>query len=72
MNKAKLRGAMAENGISGNKMSDILGISPRTFSLKLNGKTSFTIEEVGKMLDVLPTVDHDSFFSIFLSSTTQK
>ena len=72
MNVSKLRGAMAENGISGRAMADRLGISDKTFCSKMKGRSSFTIEEVEMMYEQLPSVSRDSFFAIFLPSASQK
>ena len=48
-----LKAEIARNGLKNKELAKILGISESTFSLKLNGKFSFTLREAGILLDAL-------------------
>ena len=52
-NFSKLKGRMTECGYSHKEMAKALGISPVTFSMKINGKRDFTLTELITMSKVL-------------------
>ena len=49
----KLKGKMTEARISQAKMAEYLEISPQSLNTKLNGRNSFTLEEVIKRSEIL-------------------
>ena len=53
MNKLKLKGAIAEKGITQGKLAEILEMSQKTLSNKINGKSIFTVPEAHKICDTL-------------------
>ena len=44
-----LEGAMAEKGLTRERMASIIGISISAFQAKINGKRSFSLEECGRI-----------------------
>lgn len=59
----KLKGKMTEARISQAKMAEYLEISPQSLNSKLNGRNSFTLEEVIKISEILHLKDPvDIFF----------
>lgn len=59
----KLKGKMTEARISQAKMAEYLGITPQSLNSKLNGRNSFTLEEVIKISEILHLKDPvDIFF----------
>ena len=59
----KIRGKRTEKRITQEEMATKLGITQKTYNLKENGKTEFTIEEVATLLNILGC----SFNDIFLA-----
>lgn len=57
----KLRGAMAEKGITGKEMATIIGVTPKTFYEKMK-KGVFGSDEIEKMVDSLDLEDPVSIF----------
>lgn len=58
MYNCKLRGIMAENGYTAKTTAEYIGISRKTFGLKLNGKREFKQSELSKMASLFnKTVD---------------
>ena len=57
----KLRGVIAERGLSQRKVASYLGISEKTFYLKMK-KGVFGTDEVEKMVDLLHISDPVSIF----------
>lgn len=49
MNLAKLRGLMAENGMTQKDVAQLLEINENTFKKKILGKSKFSFEEVVKL-----------------------
>lgn len=47
----KLKGFMREKGITINDLSLLLGISPATVCLKINGKSDFYLREGNKIIE---------------------
>ena len=58
----KLRGRMAETGITQNALAKSLGMSRSTLSLKMNGKREFTLTELQIIVKVLNIDDPRSYF----------
>ena len=59
----KLKGKMAEQNISQEKMAKNLGITVQSFNAKLNGRSHFRLEEVVKITEILSLKDPvDIFF----------
>ncbi|MGL5153281.1 MAG: helix-turn-helix transcriptional regulator [Clostridium sp.] len=58
----KLRGAIREKNITQNQLATYLGISNSTLSLKLNGKSQFTLEEAKKISEILSKDVREIFF----------
>lgn len=58
----KLRGRMAEAGITQNALAQSLGMSRSTLSLKMNGKREFTLTELQIIVKVLNIDDPRSYF----------
>ena len=60
-NLSKLRGKMAEKGMTVAAMAKVIGTTPVTFSRKLNGKRDFMVREmvmIQKALDITPEDQH--------------
>lgn len=62
MLKNKIKAYMCLKGINQADMAKFLGIYQHTFSLKLNGKTPFTLEESKKIADYFETTVDEIFF----------
>lgn len=61
---AKLKGRIRESGITQEDLGRKIGLTPTTFSLKLNNKAEFKhseIEEICVALDI-PLVDIPAYF----------
>lgn len=69
----KLKGKMAEQRVSQEKLSKELGITVQSLNAKLNGRSQFTLAEVVKITDILSIRDPvDIFFSPSVPYTQQK
>ncbi|MCF2555577.1 helix-turn-helix domain-containing protein [Faecalicatena contorta] len=69
----KLKGKMAEQRVSQEKLSKELGITVQSLNAKLNGRSQFTLAEVVKITDILSIRDPvDIFFSPSVPNTQQK
>lgn len=53
MNLAKIRGKMAERGMTNTKMAAALGITPTTYSHKITGRRQFQADELIQLVKVL-------------------
>ena len=58
----KLKGLIAENGLSQSKVAKILGMSETAFGAKINGRTDFSLEEAAKLIDILHIDDPIAVF----------
>lgn len=58
----KLKGKMAEVGITQNALAKSLGMSRSSLSLKMNGKREFTLAELRIIVEVLNIDDPRSYF----------
>lgn len=52
---SKIKGKMAEKGVTGISMAEKLGLSITGFYNKMNGKSSFTADEIGLISMILDT-----------------
>lgn len=59
---SKLKGLMAEKGISQKKLAKAVGISSVSLNQKLNGITYFDAEDIVKIADYLEIEDYDCYF----------
>ena len=71
MNKMKLIGKIAENGYTQKSLAEKLGMSENTLSSRINGKSSFNVNEVIALCDILNISDNAEKANIFLSSASQ-
>jgi putative transcriptional regulator len=58
----KLRAAMAEHGITNQKLAKILGVTNDTVGFKINGKSQFTLEQAKKIADYFGKSIDEIFF----------
>lgn len=65
---AKLRGVIAECGLSQNKVAKCIGISPRTFYAKMKNGV-FNSSEIDAMISLLSI--HDPIVIFFASNVAQ-
>ena len=61
INRMKLRGLMAENNLSQNKLAKELNISYQMLSMKLNDHYMFTEREIAILYDLFHTLDLFNF-----------
>lgn len=67
MNGNKLKGKIAEKGLSQRFLAEQLGITKNTFNFKINGKSLFNTEEIKIMCSLLGIEDDSEKAEIFLS-----
>lgn len=67
MNIAKLKGKMAEAGISQRKLAKITGISLCTINSRMTGKTEFNADEIISVCDLLGITSAEEKVEIFLT-----
>lgn len=65
MNISKLRGKMAEAGISQRKLSKLTGIKLNTLNTRFTGKRDFSVEEVAAICKVLNITAPNDIAAIF-------
>lgn len=53
MNLAKLRGALAEKGMTQRELAEKLNLSTKAVNEKLNGKVKITVDEAAAMSKIL-------------------
>lgn len=70
LNRCRLLGKLAENGMSQNVLASVIGISPNSMSAKINGKSSFNLVQVEKICAALHIDNMDERADIFLSETS--
>ena len=58
----KLRSLIVENGMTQGYVANKLGISPQSFSYKLNNKIEFKASEIEALCTLLSISDKDSIF----------
>lgn len=66
INKGKLKGIMAEAGITQADLAKRINMSPNTLSNKLNGKRDFMVDEVSRICEALNISDNTTKIQIFL------
>lgn len=66
-----LKGKIVMSGISRRELAKMIHMSESTLSDKINGKRSFTIDEVELLCDILDIKSSDEKVSIFLAKTYQ-
>ena len=66
MNLRKLKGRMAEEGISQRKLAELTGIKVNTLNTRLTGKREFGLNDVEEICKVLNITDPYEIASIFL------
>ena len=71
MNRMKLIGKIAESGFTQKSLAAQIGMSENTLSSRLNGKSSFNVDEVLTICDVLNISDNAEKAAIFLTSPSQ-
>jgi DNA-binding XRE family transcriptional regulator len=59
----KLKGAIAEKGVTQEEVAQAIGITPATISKKINGKLSFDEHEMQSIADFLGREICDIFFT---------
>lgn len=57
-----LEAEISKNGIKKKELARNLGIEPRTLSLKLNGKTEFSLSEALYVHSIFPAVTIEELF----------
>lgn len=62
MNKRMLKSVMALKGYNSGKLAIKIGISPQSFSKKVNGKSEFTASEITSIAKVLEIRDVNEIF----------
>lgn len=62
VNVNKIKGLMAENGISQQRLAFMIGMSTPSLNAKLQEKREFTVSEAQKICEVLDISDVESYF----------
>lgn len=66
-----LKGKIVMSGISRKELAKMIHMSESTLSDKINGKRSFTVDEVELLCDILGIQSSDEKVSIFLAKSYQ-
>lgn len=61
-----------EAGYSRREFADLLGINENTLINRLKGRSSFRLDEVYKICDILHITGRDDIFNIFFGKMSQK
>lgn len=72
MNRNLLLGKIAEAGFSQSSLAEKVGLSKNTMNAKVNGKSSFSIDEACLICDALGILDSETKTNIFLSKSSPK
>lgn len=72
LNRNLLRAAMAARGYTQEGLAKKIGISANTLSSRLLGTSSFNVDEIDKICEVLCITSNEQKIDIFLSSPSQK
>lgn len=67
MNTNLLRGKIVASGMTQYKLAELLHMSKNTLSNKVQGHTSFTLEEVNQLCELLQIDDNTEKAKIFLA-----
>ena len=57
-----IRESIRRNKLSQNKLADIMGVTPKTFSCKMNGITEWTLSELQCLKRYLPDLNSNEVF----------
>lgn len=71
MNRMKLIGKIAESGHTQKSLAAAIGMSENTLSSRINGKSSFNVDEVLSICNALNISDNAEKAAIFLSNASQ-
>lgn len=66
INKNLLRAKIAESGYTQTTLCEMIGMGQNSLSAKMNGKSSFTLEQIDKICDALNINDAETKIKIFL------
>lgn len=66
-NCAKLRGKLAEAGMTQRELAHAMSISINSLSRKINGASAFTVDEALKICNILSITDNHEKCNIFLN-----
>lgn len=72
MNFPKLRGIMAEKGVTQKDLARHIGCSENTVGAKLRGSAFFNTDEIISVCDCLGIIDNAVKAEIFLTAPSQK
>lgn len=63
---SRLKGRIRECGFADKDIARLLGLTPQTFSSKLNGKADWNVSEMWKICEILniPVTDMHEFFAL--------
>ena len=70
LNVKKLLGRMVEKGYTQRKLAKAIDMSENTMSSRITLKTSFNIDEIERICNVLGIVDNSDKIEIFLFSSS--
>lgn len=59
----ELKAQIARKGLTQKELAKVLGITPKTFSLKLTNNT-LTLAEANQLIDLLDIKSHKAFFCL--------
>ena len=65
--RSPLRGALAEAGMTAEKLAKAIGIAPITMSRKINGVSAFTTREARLICEVLEVKELEARARLFLN-----
>jgi DNA-binding helix-turn-helix protein len=66
VSKNLLRSRIAQNALTQKQLAELIGISPNSFSSKINGKKPFNTDEIDKICAVLHISNNIEKAKIFL------
>ncbi|MDR1585643.1 MAG: helix-turn-helix transcriptional regulator [Prevotellaceae bacterium] len=72
INKNKLNGKIAENGLTQKSLAHIIGISKNSLCSKINGKSAFNVNEIEDICDALNISSSVEKADIFLATASLK
>lgn len=72
LNKNLLKSVIVKNGYTQERLAEVIGMSANTLSSRITGASSFNVDEIDKICEVLGIVDNNEKADIFLSSISQK
>ena len=71
LNRNLLKSAMARVGFTQGALAERIGMSENTLSSRMQGASSFNIDEIDKICDVLSIQSNDEKAAIFLAASSQ-